>query len=240
MVKELDVPIFVKLRLLDAEDVIKTMELCKRLEAAGASALCVHGRTVHQKGQFVGKAQWSMIAEIRAALSIPVIANGGVRNLSDAERCLESTGCAAVMCAEGLLENPSNFDPTGLKDIDQLMLELIGLYERYPAPSLAPLKAHLFHALYPGLQRHTDLRDRLAQSRTLEDYRQVVTSMVLRRKDESPSEKLGWYMRHRQQQPFEFSCADQDSKRRLVECGDGSDENLDLHAQAAKKQRTSP
>eukprot|EP01054_Gregarina_sp_Poly1_P001179 Gregarina_sp_Poly_1__1178@NODE_128_length_13277_cov_115_450643_g114_i0_p8_GENE_NODE_128_length_13277_cov_115_450643_g114_i0NODE_128_length_13277_cov_115_450643_g114_i0_p8_ORF_typecomplete_len237_score45_74Dus/PF01207_17/2_1e34Oxidored_FMN/PF00724_20/5_9e07His_biosynth/PF00977_21/2_7e06ThiG/PF05690_14/4_5e05NanE/PF04131_14/0_00031FMN_dh/PF01070_18/0_00055DHO_dh/PF01180_21/0_0017TMPTENI/PF02581_17/0_0063SOR_SNZ/PF01680_17/0_0085PEP_mutase/PF13714_6/0_037G3P_antiterm/PF04309_12/4_6e03G3P_antiterm/P len=199
MVQQLAVPTFVKIRLLDALDASKTIDLCKALEAAGVAAICVHGRTREQKGQNMGASSWDAIRQIRAAVNIPVIANGSVRNRAEAQTCLEFTGCAAVMSAEGLLENPSSFADE-LADIDDLMLELLEIYKMYPTPHLGCLKAHLFHALYTGLQTHTDLRKQLVQCRELKDYEQLVLAMKERRQGETKESKQGWYMRHREDQ----------------------------------------
>jgi hypothetical protein len=86
------------------------LNFCRALEAAGASALCVHGRTRDQKGFKTGAARWEPIAAVVQALRIPVIANGGVESRADADACLLATGAAAVMSAEALLEDPGLFN----------------------------------------------------------------------------------------------------------------------------------
>jgi len=53
----------------------------------------------------------SRVQKVNAALSIPVIANGGISSAADALALLQSTGCAAVMSSEALLENPALFSP---------------------------------------------------------------------------------------------------------------------------------
>lgn len=68
------------------------LALSQRLEGAGASVLCLHGRTVDQNKQLCGGANWDAIAEVARSLSIPVIANGGIATFDDVQRCLEHTG----------------------------------------------------------------------------------------------------------------------------------------------------
>jgi len=102
----LDVPVVAKMRILESLD--DTLELAWRLQAAGASALAVHGRLIHQRDH-QGPASWLALREIKYALRIPVIANGSMHSAADAEACLALTGCDAVMSATGLLRCPSMF-----------------------------------------------------------------------------------------------------------------------------------
>ena len=104
---DLSIPVTVKLRLLPDRDA--SIALCKRLEEAGASALCLHGRTREQNKQYAGSADWEPIRDVVSALGIPVIANGGIETRADVDACLEYTGAAAVMSSEALLENPALF-----------------------------------------------------------------------------------------------------------------------------------
>ena len=94
-----------------------TLDLCRAIEATGVSMLTVHGRTVESNKLFVGSTNWEIIRQIKQTVSIPVIANGGIANYSDAIRCLHETGCDGVMSSEALLENPKLFslegDPPG-------------------------------------------------------------------------------------------------------------------------------
>lgn len=75
-----------------------------------SSTYLVHGRTISSKKTTQGVANWDIIRKVKDAVSIPVVANGGVETGADAERLLEETGADAVMSSEGLLENPGLFD----------------------------------------------------------------------------------------------------------------------------------
>ena len=79
-------------------------ELARRLEAAGADALCVHGRFAQQL--YRGSADWDVIAKVVDAVSVPVIGNGDVTCGRDAKRMLDETGCQAVMIGRGAQGNP--------------------------------------------------------------------------------------------------------------------------------------
>lgn len=76
------------------------------MEAAGASFLTVHGRTLKQKSE---PANWNAIRIIKESVNIPVFANGDIKTPADMERVLELTGVDGVMAANGLLVNPALF-----------------------------------------------------------------------------------------------------------------------------------
>lgn len=99
-----DVPITVKFRKgWDATD-DGVVDFALAMEAAGAAALTVHGRT---RGQYyAGKADWDSIAAVARAASVPVIGSGDVVSPEDAARMLEHTGVDAVMIARGAQGRP--------------------------------------------------------------------------------------------------------------------------------------
>ncbi|MFN0062418.1 MAG: tRNA dihydrouridine synthase DusB [Myxococcaceae bacterium] len=80
------------------------LEVGARLEEAGCVALAVHPRTRAQG--YTGQADWSVIADLKRHLKIPVIGNGDVRTVADARRMLETTGCDFVMIGRAALGNP--------------------------------------------------------------------------------------------------------------------------------------
>ncbi|GMT18097.1 hypothetical protein PFISCL1PPCAC_9394 [Pristionchus fissidentatus] len=85
----------------------RTIDLCRKAEAAGVSHLTVHGRTPWMRCEPV---DYEAIRTIVDAVSVPVIANGDIRTLDDATKVAAHTGCAGIMAANGLLANPSLFD----------------------------------------------------------------------------------------------------------------------------------
>ena len=94
----------VKIRIHD--DLSRTVDLCRQMEAAGANFITVHGRTREQRGEPVNL---SAIRSIKQSVSIPVVANGDIKSLGDVETTVAETGCDGVMAARGLLENPAMF-----------------------------------------------------------------------------------------------------------------------------------
>ena len=97
-------PVTAKVRLGWDGDSRNVVEVCRTLEAAGASAVAIHARTRAEK--FEGDAHWDMIGEAKRAVRIPVIGNGDVRSAADAVRMLEQTGCDGVMLGRAAFGDP--------------------------------------------------------------------------------------------------------------------------------------
>ncbi len=98
-----DIPVTAKMRL-GYEDSSLAIDNAQAITAAGASELCVHGRTKIQG--YRPPAQWDAIREIAEAIEIPVVANGDLFSLEDIHRCIEVTGCQKLMIGRGLLRQP--------------------------------------------------------------------------------------------------------------------------------------
>lgn len=97
------VPVSAKMRLGYLDD--RRAEDCARgIEAAGASELVVHARTRAQG--YRPPAYWERLAEVRAAVRLPVVANGEIWTVDDALRCRQVTGCDSLMLGRGLVSDP--------------------------------------------------------------------------------------------------------------------------------------
>lgn len=103
-VKAIDKPVTVKIRKGFHRGEEQAVEMAKAAEAAGASAVAVHGRT--REEYYSGTADWDVIARVKDAVSIPVIGNGDVFSPKDAEALLDYTGCDGVMIGRGARGNP--------------------------------------------------------------------------------------------------------------------------------------
>ncbi|CAM9905014.1 unnamed protein product, partial [Chrysoparadoxa australica] len=162
----LRIPVTVKVRLLNTLD--DSIMLCKRLVAAGAQMVVVHGRVKEALKDLVGEADWHAIRAIREALPVPVFANGNIACLDDVKRCMAETGCAGVMSSEGILENPGLFSDnvsmvTGRKsDLIDLCEEYLEIAEEHQPPSVGTSRSHAMKMLFTGLAHYTDLRHRLS------------------------------------------------------------------------------
>ncbi|MFS7894055.1 putative tRNA-dihydrouridine(20) synthase (NAD(P)(+)) [Helianthus anomalus] len=107
--RNLCIPVTCKIRLLNSTH--DTVELARRIEKTMVSAIAVHGRRVADRPR--DPANWSEIASVVDALSIPVIANGDVFEYEDFDRIRAVTGASSVMVARGALWNASIFHPAG-------------------------------------------------------------------------------------------------------------------------------
>lgn len=104
------VPVTVKMRKGWDAGSASAAELAQVVEAAGAAAVTVHGRTREQF--YSGAADWGAIRQVKEAVSIPVIGNGDVRSPQDAKRMMEETDCDGVMIGRAALGNPWIFSRT--------------------------------------------------------------------------------------------------------------------------------
>ncbi|MBR3785655.1 MAG: tRNA dihydrouridine synthase DusB [Firmicutes bacterium] len=104
MVKNSSKPVTAKIRIGFDEKSICAVEAAKAIEAGGAAAVAVHGRTREQ--YYSGTADWSQIAAVKEAVSIPVIGNGDVVDAESAMRMFDQTGCDFIMVGRGALGNP--------------------------------------------------------------------------------------------------------------------------------------
>lgn len=128
------IPVTVKFRTGWDSDSINAVEFAKSIENAGASAIAVHGRTKMQ--MYSGKADWSIIKQVKQAVSIPVIGNGDVTDFDSCKKMYDETGCDLVMIGRGSYGNPFVF-----REIDSLMKGLT-----YTPPTLEKrMEAMLYH-----------------------------------------------------------------------------------------------
>ena len=104
VVKNSSKPVTLKIRKGWDDNSVNAVEIAKIAEACGISALAIHGRTREQ--YYSGKADWDIIADIKKAISIPVIGNGDIFTVEDAKSMIEKTNCDAIMIGRGAQGNP--------------------------------------------------------------------------------------------------------------------------------------
>lgn len=141
-----------KIRLLVTPEA--TAGLARRLEAAGADWISVHGRqrpeAERHRTHRQEAADLDAIGVVAAAVSIPVVSNGNTEYPADVAANMATTGCAGIMAGEGLLRDPLLFSPEARERADgpsrgallAAALEYVDLAERHP-PESAVLRSHV-------------------------------------------------------------------------------------------------
>ncbi|XP_044742530.1 tRNA-dihydrouridine(20) synthase [NAD(P)+]-like [Chrysoperla carnea] len=120
LIKNIKIPVTCKIRIFP--DLDETIALVKKFANTGISAIGVHGRTIQERPQHPNRVE--MIKEIAKSLDIPVIANGGSREIEkfkDIGKFREATGCNSVMIARAAQWNCSIFRKEGLLPIDDVI-----------------------------------------------------------------------------------------------------------------------
>lgn len=225
MVKELECPVTAKIRIFDSEE--ETLDMCRAIEDCGVSMLTVHGRTIKEANQFCGPTNWDRIAKIKQALSIPVIANGGIGCYADAINCLAHTGADGVMSSEALLENPKMFSEQGdyefrtnypraqINTVKEFIAEA-NSYTLPPGQDVPNIRGHLFKMMHRMVLAPLN-QDMLKQLSSLnyESMCAVVNVLEERLKSVDFDEEralnkgllvpTGFYMRHRGPKPTTVS-----------------------------------
>ena len=127
------VPVTVKFRKGFDGGSVNAVPFARMCQEAGAAAVAVHGRTRAQ--MYAGKADWDIIRDVKAAVSIPVIANGDIWTAEDAVHILRYTGADAAMIARGAFGDPWLFEQGN------------AALEGRPIPPLPPLRDRMEEAL---------------------------------------------------------------------------------------------
>ncbi len=165
----LKTPVTAKIRILERDE--KTLEIARLIEKAGASALTVHGRKAEQ--MYSGSSDLTAIRAVKRELSIPVIANGDIRDEESAEVALDFTGCDGLMIGRAAMGNPFVFKrirhylETGEKlKVDRQVRQLedfksyIALLEEYNLCSSTNLRMHA-HWFTKGLRGSRQIREKI-------------------------------------------------------------------------------
>ncbi len=183
------VPVTVKTRIGWSDDAINAVDFALKMEAAGAQMLTLHGRTRSQG--YSGSARWEWIAKVKAALRIPVIANGDIFSVDSALSCLLQTQADGIMCSRGTLGYPylvgeiDHFFKTGERQlaptaVDRLQCareHLTMLWEYKGIRGIRQARKHM--AWYAkDFAGAAELRDRLCQMNSVEQGCQLIDQTI--------------------------------------------------------------
>lgn len=103
-VEGVDIPVSVKIRSGWDDSEVNAVHISKQAESAGAQMIAVHGRTRRQL--YSGQPDWDLIAEVAAAVDVPVIGSGDIASPQGALDRLQQSGCAGVMIGRAAVMNP--------------------------------------------------------------------------------------------------------------------------------------
>ncbi len=104
VVQAVNIPVTVKIRKGWDDESVNAVQMAELAEKAGADAITVHGRTRQQ--MYSGSVDYDIIAQVKKAVGIPVIANGDIKDEQSAAIMLEKTNADAIMIGRGALGNP--------------------------------------------------------------------------------------------------------------------------------------
>ena len=189
VVRAVDLPVTVKFRAGFDATHKNAPEFAKRMEAAGAAMLCVHGRTREQ--MYSGSADLSVIAAVKAAVSIPVVGNGDIFSAADARRMRAETGCDGVMIARGAMGNPWLFDelradasggeylPPNPEEIVGEAVRHLELMCRFKPESIAVPEARKHMSYYiRDFRGAASARGRLHAAATAEEMKEILYALL--------------------------------------------------------------
>ena len=190
VVKAVDIPVTVKMRIGWDDENINCVDLAKRCESAGAAALTVHGRTKVQ--MYSPPVRPEYISDVRQAVSIPVIANGDVTDGISAKKLIDATGCEAVMVGRGALGRPWAFEQINaylergeiipeppVEFRMEVMLRHIDLLCEYKGEKVGMLEARKHAAGYmKGIRGAASLRREICELTTKDDIKQIAEKVV--------------------------------------------------------------
>jgi len=181
--RELDIPITGKIRLGWDDDCRNYLLVARIIEENGGQLVAVHGRTKAQS--YGGQADWDAIAEVKAALSIPVIGNGDVRTVADIDAIKSYTNCDAVMIGRAAIGNPwifSRLDRQQVPDeqVRAMMLRhLARMLDFYgPEQGLLRFRKHASRYISP-YRLGREQRQKLLTSTQADEFLALLDEIVL-------------------------------------------------------------
>ena len=145
MVNATNKPVSAKIRIGWDAQTINAVKVTQLLEEAGASAVCIHGRTAQQK--YAGMVNWTIMKQVKEKTRIPIIANGDIDSIDAGEKLLSKTNCDLVMIGRESMHRPWVFSQKTI-DIKEQIFRFIDLYTQYEKrQSIQEVADHVFWML---------------------------------------------------------------------------------------------
>lgn len=188
--KAVSVPVTVKIRAGWSNDCKNAVEVARQCEAGGANAITVHGRT--RTEMYSPGIDRRIIADVKRAVSVPVIGNGDIFTSADTVSMLEETGCDGIMVARGALGNPwifgniiSRFEgtdehiPSTEERIAMALRHAEMLIKENPVSGLAESRKHLAWYI-KGIPGAAAVRSAVMTCTSFDRVRELMMSLILR------------------------------------------------------------
>lgn len=182
-------PVTVKIRAGWDSNSKNAPEMAKMLEAAGASLICVHGRT--REEMYNPGIDINIIADVKKSVKIPVIGNGDIYSVDDAKRMFEITGCDGLMIGRGALGNPwlfseiaafmngENYESPRLEERLETCLEHIRLIRDCKGEHTAAAEIKKHAALYiKGVRSAASVRDRIMKTTSTSEIELIINELM--------------------------------------------------------------
>ena len=180
--RALEVPVTGKIRLGWDEAGRNYLLVARIIEESGGALVAVHGRTKAQRYQ--GQADWDAIAQVKQALSIPVLGNGDVYSVAGIDRIKDHTGCDGVMIGRGAIGNPWIFSRLERSQVspDQVRQVLLRHLERMLSfygsqQGLLKFRKHASRYLNPLLLPQ-ELREQALTAEKPEEFLRLIDSFA--------------------------------------------------------------
>lgn len=184
------VPVTAKIRIGWDKNSINAVEIAKIIEAAGADAITVHGRTKDQ--MYAPPVSLDEIANVKKAVSIPVIGNGDIVDGKSAKLMLDMTGCDFLMVGRGALGNPwifqcinaylnkeADFTEPTLEEKMDVMLRHIGTLCEYQGVRIGMREARKHAAWYiKGIRGAAAFRQEIGQLSTMDELKALAERVI--------------------------------------------------------------
>lgn len=188
--KAVNIPVSVKIRIGWDENSINAVEFAKRLENGGADMITVHGRT--KQAMYSGFAKREVIAEVKKAVKVPIIANGDIDCGASSLDMIEKTNCDGLMIGRAALGNPfifkqvkhflktgENLPPPSLEEKLNVLLKQCELMLKYKDSHNALLESRKHAAWYiKGIKNAANYRKFCNEIKSFDDIKRLIDKIL--------------------------------------------------------------